>query len=290
MRYDFIEHHRPMWRLSVMCRLLGVSKTGYFAWRYRQLEPSPRTRRNRALGVEIAAVHAERRGVYGSPRVHRELVSRGVSVGKHRVARLMRAAGLSAKAPKRFVVTTDSKHRLPVSPNLLRQDFTATAPNTRWVTDITYIPTGEGWLYLDAIMDLYSRRIVGWAMGDRMDRHLVMRALDMAVSSRLPGPGLIHHSDRGSQFACEAYRAQLDQLGMASSMSRTACCYDNAAMESFFHTLKVELIHRRDFQTRSKAQSAIFEYIEAFYNRVRIHSALGYLSPDAFEARLTKVA
>jgi putative transposase len=277
-----------MWRLPVMCRVLGVSKAGYFAWRRR--DPSPRTQRNRSLTARIAALHAERRGVYGSPRMHRELRNQGLTVGKHRVARLMREAGISARQPKRFVITTDSKHGLPVSPNILKQDFTATAPNTRWVTDITYIPTAEGWLYLDAIMDLYSRRIVGWAMDERMDRSLVMRALDMAVGQRYPAPGLIHHSDRGSQFACSDYRQRLTKHGMTSSMSRRACCYDNAAMESFFHTLKVELIHRHRFQTRQQAKAAIFEYIESFYNRVRTHSALGYLSPAAFEARLVRVA
>ena len=288
MRYDFIEGHRLLWRLVVLCRLLRVSKAGYYAWRRRA--PSPRSRNNQALTVRIAALHSERRGVYGSPRMHRELRSHGIPIGKHRVARLMRAAGISARQPKRHVVTTDSNHRLPVAPNILQQDFTATAPNTRWVTDITYIPTAEGWLYLDVIMDLYARRIVGWAMGDRMDCGLVMRALDMAVHQRAPAGGLIHHSDRGSQFASDAYRRQLTQQGMTASMSRRACCYDNAAMESFFHTLKVELTHRRHFQTRQQAQTAIFEYIEVFYNRVRIHSALGYLSPAAFEARLHRVA
>ena len=202
----------------------------------------------------------------------------------------MRVAGIQVTPKARRVVTTDSDHDQPIAPNLLQQDFSASAPNTRWVTDITYIHTQEGWLYLAAIMDLFSRRIVGWAMEATMDRSLVLKALAMAVGKRQPVPGLIHHSDRGSQYASQEYRLALAQDGMIPSMSRRACCYDNAAMESFWHSLKVELIHRHTYQTREEAKQAIFDCIEVFYNRTRQHSTIGYLSPVAFELQHSAVA
>ncbi len=288
MKFAFIESHRPMWRLRRMCRMLGVSKAGYFAWRDRP--ESPRGDEDRALTTRIHVIHAESRMTYGSPRVHRELRDQGTSISRKRVERLMRAAGIQVKPKARFVVTTDSDHGHPVAPNLLAQDFTATAPDRRWVTDITYVATDEGWLYVSAILDLFSRRAVGWAMQARMDRSLVLAALEMAVGQRRPPPGLLHHSDRGSQYACEDYREALTSHGMVASMSRKACCYDNAAMESFWHTLKVELIHRRHFQTRAEAKQAIFEYIEVFYNRLRRHSSIGYVSPAEFERQHSAVA
>ena len=288
MRYGFIEAHRAMWRLPVMCRVLEVSKSGYFAWR--DGRERPRRSRDRALTVHIRAIHQQSRQTYGSPRVHHELKVQGIAVGKKRVERLMKTAEIAVRPARRFVTTTDSKHDQPIAPNLLQQDFSATAPNQRWVTDITYIQTEEGWLFLAAIVDLYSRRIVGWAMEPTMHRSLVLTALDMAVTDRRPSPGLIHHSDRGSQYASADYRQALAAHGMVASMSRPGCCYDNAAAESFWHTLKNELIHRRHFQTRDEARQAIFEYIEVFYNRTRRHTTIGNLSPVDFELQRTKAA
>jgi transposase InsO family protein len=280
MRYGFIEEHRALYRLPVMCRALKVSKSGYFAWRHGP--ESGRRLEDRALTARIKAIHAEHKGRYGSPRVHRDLRFQGIGVGKKRVERLMREAGISARPPRRFVVTSDSNHDLPIARDFIRQDFSATAPDQRWVTDITYIPTAEGWLFLAAIMDLYSRRIVGYALQATMDRSLVLGALNRAIELRRPAPGLIHHSDRGVQYAAHVYRQALAGHGIVPSMSRRACCYDNAAMESFFHTLKVELVHRQQYQTRSQAAEDIIGYL-AYYNVHRRHSAIGYLTPVAFE-------
>ena len=288
MRFDFIEAHRAMWPLPAMCEALAVSKSGYFAWR--DGRESPRRSRDRALTVQIEVIHRESRQTYGSPRVFQELKAKGIALGRKRVERLMKTAGIAVRPLRRFVTTTQSDHDQPIAPNILQQEFSATAANQRWVTDITYIPTDEGWLFLAAIMDLHSRRIVGWAMQPTMHRSLVLKALDMAVTDRRPSPGLIHHSDRGSQYASEDYRAAMTAQAMVASMSGRACCYDNAAMESFWHTLKNELIHRYRYQTRDEAQRAIFEYIEVFYNRVRRHSSIGYLSPEAFELQRPKAA
>ncbi len=288
MRYGFIEEHRSLWRLPVMCRVLAVSKSGYFAWR--DGRDGPRRSQDRALSVQIQAIHHQSRQTYGSPRIHHELKTQGHAVGKKRVERLMKTAGIAVLPLRRHVTTTDSNHDHPIAPNLLEQDFSAAAPNQRWVTDITYVPTVEGWLYVAAIMDLYSRRIVGWAMAATMHRDLVLRALDMAVADRKPDEGLIHHSDRGSQYASDDYRRAQAAYGMIASMSRRACCYDNAAAESFWHTLKNELIHRRHFQTRAEAQQAIFEYIEVFYNRIRRHTSIGNVSPVDFELQRAKAA
>ena len=277
-----------MWPLWRMCRMLQVSKAGYFAWRWRP--ESHRSVEDRRLTSQIRVIHAESRETSGSPRTHRALRQQGQAISRKRVERLMRVAGIQVKPKARRVVTTDSDHDQPIAPNLLQQDFSASAPNTRWVTDITYIHTQEGWLYLAAIMDLFSRRIVGWAMEATMDRSLVLKALAMAVGKRQPVPGLIHHSDRGSQYASQEYRLALAQDGMIPSISRRACCYDNAAMESFWHSLKVELIHRHTYQTREEAKQAIFDYIEVFYNRTRQHSTIGYLSPVAFELQHSAVA
>ena len=288
MTYAFSESRRPWWPLWRMCKVLRVSKAGYFSWRGRP--ESQRVGDDRLLTAQIRIIHAESRQTYGSPRTHRALRQQGQPVSRKRVERLMREAGVQIKPKARFVVTTDSNHHHPIAPNLLQQDFSASEPNTRWVTDITYIPTQEGWVYLAALMDLYSRRIVGWAMQATMDRSLVLKALEMAVGIRHPAPGLIHHSDRGSQYASEDYRRALAGHGMVPSMSRRACCYDNAAMESFWHSLKVELIHRHTYQTRQQAIQAIFEYIEVFYNRTRHHSTLGYVSPVDFELQHSAVA
>ena len=282
MKYRFIEANRPLWRLCTMCRILRASKSGYFAWR--DGRESPRRSADRALTTQIATIHREQRAVYGSPRIHRALRQQGTRVGRKRVERLMRSAGIRVTPRRRFAVTTDSNHDHPIAANLLAQDFTATAPNQKWVTDITYIPTGDGWLYLAAIIDLFSRRVVGWAMASTMETSLVRSALDMALGNRSPGKDLIHHSDRGSQYASESYRSALRQQGITASMSRRGNCYDNAVIESFWHSLKVELVHRRSFATRSEAEQDIFEYIEVFYNRVRLHSSIGYVSPAAFEA------
>jgi putative transposase len=282
MKYQFIDDHRQLWAIRTMCRVLDASKPGYFAWR--SAPESPRYSADRALTVRIAAIHEEHRKVYGSPRIHQALRRQGTLVGRKRVERLMRKAGIGVTPPRRFIVTTDSNHDQPIAPNLLVQDFEATAPNTKWVTDITYIPTGEGWLYLAAILDLYSRKVVGWSMGATMETILVQKALDMALQGRCPSAGLIHHSDRGSQYASHDYREVLQRNGVTASMSRRGNCYDNAVIESFWHSLKVEMVHRRVFATRSQAESDIFEYIEVFYNRIRLHSSIGYQTPDSFDS------
>lgn len=270
-----------MWPLGVMCRSLGVARSAYFQWRHHP--HSPRTDADQALTRRIREVHAQSRGTYGSPRVYRELRGAGAVVARKRVERLMRTAGIRGLPRRRHVVTTDSDPRLPVAPDLLQQDFTAPGPDRRWVGDITYIPTQQGWLYLAVIMDLYSRRIVGWSMRDDLSTELALGALDLALATRQPAAGLVHHSDRGCQYASHRYRQRLAQHGILPSMSRKGCCYDNAAMESFFHTLKVESVRGQVFQTRDLARAALFEYIAVFYNRHRRHSAIGYLTPEQFE-------
>ena len=281
MRYQFVREHSGQFPVQRMCRLLEVSPSAYYAWRGRP--ESQRVREDRRLLMEIRAIHSAKREVYGSPRIHAELKAQGLRLGEKRVARLMCENGIRAKQKRKFKVTTDSKHSHPVALNLLARDFEATAPNQKWAADITYIPTTEGWLYLAAIMDLYSRMIVGWSMSSRMTRRPVLDALDMAVGRRRPGPGLLHHSDRGSQYACGDYQEALRGHGMLCSMSRKGDCWDNAPMESFFHTLKTELVNHRRYQTRWEAKADIFEYIEVFYNRARRHSALGYQTPAEYE-------
>ena len=276
-----------MWRINVMCRILKVSKQGYFCWRDGR-EP-PRRSADRALSVKIKAVHDQHRQVYGSPRIHRQWRSEGVLVSRKRVERLMGEADIRVLPRGRFVRTTDSNHDHPIAPNLLEQDFRASAPNQRWVTDITYISTGEGWLSLAAIIDLFSRRVVGWAMDQHMDRSLVLKALGMALKNRASAKGLIHHSDRGSPFlqvkwASEDYRQALADMGITASMSCRGNCYDKAVIESFWHSLKNELIHRQHLVSREQAKAMIFDDIEVFYNRTKLHSSLGYLSPETFEA------
>jgi transposase InsO family protein len=264
-----------------MCRALAVSPAGYYAWRGRPA--SPRAQRRDALAVAIKAVHAEAKARYGSPRVHAELAARGTACCVNTVAKLMRAQGVRAKTARKFRCTTDSNHSRPVADNLLERQFVPAAADRAWAADITYIPTREGWLYLAAVEDLYSRQIVGWAMGERIDSRLVVDALGMAVQKRCPGAGLVAHSDRGSQYASEHYQRALAERGLVCSMSRRGDCWDNAPMESFFASLKKELVHDEDYQTREEAKASVFEYIETFYNRVRRHSALGYKTPAEYE-------
>jgi len=272
-----------------MCRVLGISRSGLYAHR-RRPRWSLRSEESAHLEHEVRAIHCESRGTYGSPRIFAELRCRGWRVGRHRVARLMRTAGLSARLQRRYHRTADSSHALPVAENLLDRRFTAERPNETWVTDITYIRTLEGWLYLAIVLDIYSRRIVGWSMASHMRTDLVMGALTMAIGNRLPDESLMHHSDRGSQYASFAYQAALSSHGMTCSMSRRGECHDNAVAESFFGTLKTELIHRQTWPTRASARSAIHDYIELFYNRKRRHSSLGHRPPAEFEADYDKAA
>jgi putative transposase len=260
-----------------------VSTSGYYAWLSRPV--SPRQAANDDIVEIIQDIHEGRCAVYGSPRVHQELRRRGHRVGRHRVARLMRLHGVRAQEKRRRVKTTDSAHKLPVAENLLDRQFTADAPNRKWVGNISYIPTEEGWLYLAIVLDLFARKVVGWAMDDNMRTQLVSRALEMATQSRQPPPGLLFHSDQGSQYASGQYQEQLGQSKMVCSMSRKGECWDNAAMESFFGTLKQELVYLAVYKTRQEAKTAIFEYIEAFYNRQRLHSTLGFVAPDEYEKK-----
>jgi putative transposase len=281
MTFRFIDDHRREWPVRLRCETLGVSPAGYYAWRGRPA--STRRQRRDALVVEIRAVHAEVKGRYGSPRVHAELAARGQPCCVNTVAKLMRQAGIAARAAKKFRCTTDSDHDLPVAENLLGRQFDPASPNEAWVADITYIPTREGWLYLAAVEDLYSRMVVGWSMAEHLESRLVVDALALAVERRLPGEGLLAHSDRGSQYASEHYQLLLARHGITCSMSRRADCWDNAPMESFFASLKKELVHGADFATRAEARGAVVEYIEVFYNCRRRHSSLGYVSPQEYE-------
>lgn len=276
--------HRAAFGVAAMCRVLGVTRAGYYAWRTRPA--GDRARRREAVVGQIRACFDDSRGTYGSPRVAAELKAQGVGACENTVARYMRAAGLAVAPRRRFVPrTTDPDHPHPLAPNVLGRDFAADAPDRKWVGDLTYVWTDEGWLYLSVVIDLFSRRVVGWGMGDDLKAPGVAAALEMAITRRRPGPGLLHHSDRGSQYACELYRSILAEHGMTASMSRPGNCYDNAVAESFFGTLKSELVHRRRFATRAQARGEVFEWIECWYNRKRRHSSLGYLSPEAFEAR-----
>lgn len=281
MRFAFVEAEKARFPVAMMCRVLEVSRAGYYAWRTRTA--AVRETEDRRLAVEIASIHAESRQRYGSPRVHAELRGRGKNTSRKRVARLMRQQGLRARQKRRFRTTTDSAHALPVAGNILKRDFAVEAPNRTWVTDITYIWTHEGWLFLVVILDLFSRRVVGWSMSARITRRLALDALSMALRRRQPPRGLIHHSDRGSQYASGEYRRTLAANGIVCSMSRRGDCWDNAVAESFFSTIKLELVYENDWATRAAARAAIFEYLEVFYNGERRHSSLGYLSPVAFE-------
>ena len=281
MKFAFIAREKATFPLDLLCAVLGVSRTGFYA---AQRRPVPaRRREDQQLAVHVAAAHAASRGRYGSPRVYRELQAQGHRVGRHRVARLMREQGLRAREKRRFQRTTDSQHGLPVAPNVLDRQFTVATPNTAWVSDITYLWTREGWLYLVVILDLFSRRVVGWALHDRITRQLALDALTMALRHRQPRPGLVHHSDRGSQYASGDYQAVLEASGVVCSMSRRGNCWDNAVAESFFSTLKIELAHDADWTTHAEARADVAEYLEIFYNTQRRHSVLDYLSPVAFE-------
>jgi putative transposase len=269
-----------------LCQNLQVSTSGYYDWQARRVAPGPRALETQELAQEVEGIHAQSRQTYGSPRIVKELQSRGRRHGRARIARLMKAKGLCGRQKGRYRVrTTDSNHDHPIAPNRLAQAPKATAPNQIWVADITYVRTQEGWLYLAAILDLYSRKIVGWAMGPTIDSDLVLRALFMALLHRQPPADLLFHSDRGVQYAAGPFRAALTTAGLTASMSRRGNCYDNAAMESFWSTLKLELVYRREFTSHLQARTEIFDYIEVFYNRQRLHSALNYLSPAAFEIK-----
>jgi transposase InsO family protein len=280
VKFRFIHAKKASMAVAFMCLQMGASRSGYYAWAKRP--ESQRKKSDRELTVEMADVHRESRGTYGSPRVHAELCARDWRVGEKRVARLMRQEGLAARRRRPFVRTTDSKHTHPVAANVVARDFLPPGPNYTWAGDITSVWTAEGWLYLAVVLDLFSRRVVGcWSMGERIDRHLVRAALDMALIGRT-APAL-HHSDRGSQYASEDYRQRLAERGITCSMSRKGDCWDNAAVESFFISVKMELVHTRSFWTREEAKLALFESIKVFYNRRRRHSSLGYVSPAGYE-------
>lgn len=280
-RYRFMEAHREMYPISEMCRVLGVSRSGYYAWCKRS--PSPRVRENGRLLAALIKLHTASGRTYGSPRLHQGLVKQGWICGRHRVARLMRQHGIEGITPRRTQRTTRAAKEHAKLPDLVQRDFTATHPNQKWVADMTYLATREGWLYLAVVMDLYSRTIVGWAMQPRMTAALVCEAVCMGIKNRRPASGLIHHSDRGSQYTSAVFQELLTVHDIQPSVGRTGDCYDNAAMESFFASLKRERIQRRTYATRAAARTAVFQYIEVFYNRQRLHSTLGYCSPLEYE-------
>jgi putative transposase len=279
--FSFIEQHKEIWPVTVLCDTLGVSTQGFYAWRSRPT--STQQQRRDALLVEMHAVHAEVKQRYGSPRLHAELQAKGVPCCVNTVAKLMHDNDIRSKTARKFRNTTDSNHSLAVADNVLDRQFEPTGPNEKWVTDISYIPTREGWLYLAVVEDLYSRMVVGWSMAEHRESRLVVDALEMAVQRRLPEEGLLAHSDRGSQYASDHYQRLLARQGIECSMSGVGQCWDNAPMESFFASLKKELVHHEDYQTRAEARSSIVEYIEMFYNPKRRHSSLGYLSPAEYE-------
>jgi transposase InsO family protein len=285
VKYAFIKQSLGRYPVRVCCDVLGVSRSGYYDARSRPI--SPRRQRRAALAAEVRAAHEASRGLYGSPRVYQVLKAREVEVSENTVAKIMHEEGVCAAKKAAFVPgTTDSAHDKPIAENRLDRDFTAQAPDRKWVADITYIPTAAGWLYLAVMLDLCSRKVVGWAMADHLRAGLVIDALAMAIHRRRPAAGLLHHSDRGVQYACEDYRGLLEASGIVVSMSGKGNCWDNAVMESFFATLKKELIHHAEYADHEEAKRSIFEYIEVFYNRQRLHSTLGYRSPEAFEADL----
>ena len=283
MRYQCIHRRRSQYPVSMMCRVLKVSRSGYYTWRVRP--ESQRAKTDREVTQAIERLHADSKGVYGSPRITADLRDEGYCHSRHKVARLMRLAGLRGCPKRRFRVTTQRDPSHPVADNLLDQDFTAEAPNQRWAADITFIATNQGWLYLAVVMDLYSRRIVGWSMSRWINRHLVIDALNMAIGARRPGAELIHHSDRGSQYTSDDFRDELIKHGIDCSMSARGNCYDNAVVESFFGLMKREWVNRVRYRTREEARADLFEYIECFYNRKRRHGYLGNISPVEFEKR-----
>jgi putative transposase len=282
MTYRFIEKHQDQWPIRTQCRVLGVAASGYYAWRGRGA--SQRTIANQNLLQDIWRIYWESGKRYGSRRVLRELKDQGQSVGHRRVEKLMKANDLHSITRKRVRIrTTDSNHNLPVAENVLDRNFGALNPNEKWVSDITFVPTNDGWIYLAIILDLYSKKIVGWAMRDHMKTELVLAALMMALQRQKPKAGFIHHSDRGSQYASHAYQEALRAAGAIPSMSRKGNCWDNAPAESFFHTLKTELVHHKRYPTKEDAKRDLFAYIEGFYNTRRIHSSIGYVTPLQME-------
>ena len=281
--FHFVERERAAHHLTTLCRVLGVSPAGFRAWSERS--PSARVRADTILLTAIRAIHARSRGTYGAPRVHAALQATGRAVGRKRVARLMAAAGLVGVHRRRRTAVTRAPRRALLAPDLVRRDFSAAGPDRLWVTDITYLPTAAGFLYLAAIVDVWSRRVVGWAMADHLRTELVIAALDAAIAARHPAAGLIHHSDRGTQYTSIALGARLREAGIAASMGAPGTAYDNALIESFFASLETELIDRSSWTDHAQARAAVFDWIERFYNRSRIHSSLGYLSPDEFERR-----
>jgi len=281
MKYQFIDMYRSEFAVEKMCRVLKISKSGYYAWKVRP--QSKRARENEKLDHHIKTIYRKNRGTYGSPRITKALNKQNIACSENRVARRMSINGIHAKTKKRFKVTTNSKHNHPVAKNLLGQKFNAQRPNQLWASDITYIWTQEGWLYLAVIVDLFSRQIVGWAMSNHLGQELVLNALKQAIWRRRSQSGVIFHSDQGVQYACQAFRDLLQQYKFIQSMSGKGNCYDNAVVESFFHTLKTELIYFENYITREDAKNSIFEYIEIFYNRDRMHSTLNYYSPVEFE-------
>lgn len=287
MKYAVIERHSKQHCIRMMCRAMEVSRSGYYGWRCRP--ESARAQRHRGLTEKIRYFHKSSRDTYGSPRIREDLLESGERVGENTVALLMQRAGIVPKTVRKFRVTTDSRKTVP-APNLLEQQFTAQRVNHRWVSDITFIPTREGWLYLAVIIDLYSRAVIGWAMDRHMKAELVTDALKMALMRRKVRSPLLLHSDQGSQYAAADYRAMLAENGIECSMSRKGCCWDNAVAESFFHTLKTELVHHEDYFSREQAKASIFEYIEVFYNRQRRHSHIGQMAPLVFEAATLAVS
>ena len=283
MKFQYIAEYRGVLTRSHLCRLMGVSERGLHAWKHRP--PSYRQRRDMVLLAHIRDQHRLSLGSYGRPRMTEELNELGIRVGQRRVGRLMRQNGIRVIRSRKFKRTTDSDHAFNIAPNLLQQDFTASGPNQKWAGDITYVWTREGWVYLAVIIDLFSRRVVGWAISNRMKQDLALLALNMAIAIRRPPPGCIHHTDRGSQYCAHDYQKLLRKHGFKVSMSGKGNCYDNSAVESFFKSLKAELVWRRNWQTRREVEVALFEYINGFYNPRRKHSALGWKSPVAFEQR-----
>ena len=283
MRFRFVDENQEEFEVGVMCGILDVSRSGFYAWCERP--ESQRAVESVRLGTLVEQVHKESRGNYGVPRMHAELRARGEKLGRHRVARLMREKDLHGRVKRRYRTTTKADARHAVAPNVLKRDFSTEQPDQVWVGDITYLWTEEGWMYLAVLIDLYSRIVVGWSMSERMPVGLTLAALEMAVGRRGPAAGLLHHSDRGSQYTATAYQARLLELGARPSMSRKGNCYDNAVAESFFHSLKTEMMDELPFHTRAEARSKVFDYIEVFFNRQRRHSTLGYVCPAEFESK-----
>jgi transposase InsO family protein len=284
----FIQAQEANYDVTLLCQVLQVSRQGYYAWLRRK--PCRRRNRDEELRQHIHQAFADSGARYGAPRVHRALAADGETTSRKRVARIMRQEGLVARRRRRFVCTTDSRHGFRIAPNVVERNFEPAEPNRIWATDITYIPTQTGWLYLAVVLDLFSRKVIGWSMQPYQDRRLTLAALQMAIDARRPAPGtLVHHSDRGVQYACDDYRSALADAEITPSMSRTGDCWDNAVVESFFSTLKHELVYRTTFTNHDAARSALFHYIESFYNRRRLHSSLGYLSPEEYERRKAQI-